>query len=582
MGDVFSDILTDDKKTPKNLLKLIIKKRMIGIDEAAAELNIEQSTVSTWSNGLVAKGLIERAQSGDRTFLRPSEKLMDNIYGKGAAQPATPAQQPQAPLQRAAAQPPQAAPRVVKKAARKKEGSDYRRLAKSLKMQLDEKDAILDGLKQEIMTDEKKIADLKREIEHIREEDSKKLTEKVTESEARYEREHRERMKLQQILDRIDRERREEQEELISAPEGSDDRVLDDALTEMIGGEQVAELESEEQALQGGTFAPPAPAAQEEPQAPPAPAAQEEPQAPPEPEKPYTPQAPPAQEEPQAPPEPAEPYTPQAAKEDAFARPGQDDLPDDDDGPDMGYEPAPVGDGPEPALIPPRQETAMAPPQREQEFEPALIPPRQETETAPLRQETETAPPAKDPQTARPQMAPPAQQAPPEQEAPIAPNAEQAPADSEGFKDPFAIPEEQEAEDVPDVPMPPIPPGGGMDDDDGFEDDDEGEDGGDGGLPPKVEEVVLGPGDKGPKALLMVLKGEKSIKYGDALKKLSCDKKELDSIASKLTRAGIIKVKKHMFGDNEISLVDGVDIDDQIGKIEAISVKEELRRLRGG
>ncbi len=195
MADVFDEMLSDGEKTPRNLLKAVIKRKSMTVQDAVTELGIDKPIVRTWAKGLVEKGLLQMTDIDGQTMLKPSQKLLETIYGK----PKPPSQEPATPTEKPAI-------KGVRKVVRKGRVSDSRLQAEKLRAQLADKEIILASLQKELLSDKKMISHLELEIVHIKEEDAKVLRERITEFEAKYIREHQERLKLQTILDRLDEE----------------------------------------------------------------------------------------------------------------------------------------------------------------------------------------------------------------------------------------------------------------------------------------------------------------------------------------------------------------------------------------
>lgn len=175
---------------PKALLKAVILENGVDMACAAKKLNVDEATISAWSSGLATKGLIERSFEGGVTFLKPTKRILDAINAE---------------KQKNEKQKPGKSFSFESGPQRILTPKQQKRLIESLKAKLIEKDAILQGMKDELLADKKRISELEQRIERIIREDGRELAERVSECEKRYEREHQERLKLQRLVESADR-----------------------------------------------------------------------------------------------------------------------------------------------------------------------------------------------------------------------------------------------------------------------------------------------------------------------------------------------------------------------------------------
>jgi transposase len=185
MADTWEE-LVGDNKSAKDLFKLIVKRGGVTVDEAAKALDVGEETVQSWAKILASKKYALTEGEGPQMKIGPTEEILSKFQGY----------------------------REKFKDAEIREGSIIenelkaeRNLRLKLQSELEDKRHIIDSLQAEIVAEKKKAAEMGERIAKPWAESAPGSSQELAEKAARYEREHEERLKLEELL-------RKKQEEL--------------------------------------------------------------------------------------------------------------------------------------------------------------------------------------------------------------------------------------------------------------------------------------------------------------------------------------------------------------------------------
>jgi hypothetical protein len=179
MDDIWDEIVGDDKPTAKTLFKLIAREGSITVDDSAQLLGADRKDVDSWVRLLLGKKYVIAEGNPSNPTLRLSEEIMAKIEERtwGAGQKA----EGPAP-------------------ARTSEVERERQLRRSLEEALKDKEHIIDGLQDELLSEKKERAYLEEKVRFM--EMRMKDPSGLADLGVQLERERSERLKLEGLLRR--------------------------------------------------------------------------------------------------------------------------------------------------------------------------------------------------------------------------------------------------------------------------------------------------------------------------------------------------------------------------------------------
>ena len=173
MADIFDGLLDGKQDIPKKMLKIILTNPLITQNFIQEQLKIDKKDCETWINKLKKKGLIETAQKDGKIFIRATQK-------KEGKKPA------------------KIGKKIIKHSEETKK--DYQLISTTLIKRLEEKENLINHLKQDHLQDQREITKLKEQLQEIKIEDQHKIEEIIKKDLEKLEREKQERLKLEKLV----------------------------------------------------------------------------------------------------------------------------------------------------------------------------------------------------------------------------------------------------------------------------------------------------------------------------------------------------------------------------------------------
>jgi len=174
-----------EEKTPKDLLKIILKRGGLSSDAAAEALGVERSTVDEWAAALAAKKYIEyaSADSGNRTlrFTAEFQQTLNRLHPK---QDVTSAQE-------------------TKIAKLSEELREVRKSNEALTEQVREKSALIESLNADLSQEKNLRSKFQVEFERQSRQEKEQSLKSTENLQRMLSREHSERLKLEDIIRRM-------------------------------------------------------------------------------------------------------------------------------------------------------------------------------------------------------------------------------------------------------------------------------------------------------------------------------------------------------------------------------------------